>query len=71
MGGGGDRIAVENRKREGVKEQGRKERGEGGHKGSPGRSQSALCKQASSWSGQVVGGGSPPWATEAVSRADN
>lgn len=55
--GGRNRIAVENRKREGVKEQGRKERGEGGHKGSPGRSQSALCKQASSWSGQVVGGG--------------
>ena len=27
-----------------------------GHKGSAGRSQSTLCKQASSWSGQVAGG---------------
>lgn len=46
----------------------------GGHQGSAGRSQSALCKQASSWSGQVAGGGvvgSPPRATGAVSRADN
>lgn len=29
----------------------------GGHQGSAGRSQSALCKQASSWSGQVAEGG--------------
>lgn len=42
-----------------------------GHRGRAGHSQSALCKQASSWSGQVGGGVSPPRATEAVSRADN
>lgn len=53
-----------------VNKHGRKERGEGGHKGSPGHSQSALCKQASSWSGQVAGG-SPPRASGTVSRADN
>lgn len=53
-----------------VNEHVRKERGEGGHKGSPGHSQSALCKQASSWSGQVAGG-SPPRATATVGRADN
>lgn len=29
----------------------------GGHRGSPGHSQSVLCKQASSESGQVAGGG--------------
>ncbi|KAK5850052.1 hypothetical protein PBY51_014336 [Eleginops maclovinus] len=46
------------------------DRGGRGHKGSAGRSQSTLCKQASSWSGQVAGG-SPPRATGAVSRADN
>lgn len=36
-------------------------------------SQSALCKQASSWSGQVAGrgGGGPPRATGTVSGADN
>lgn len=66
--GGGDWI-VEKKKRR-VNKHGRKERGEGGHKGSPGHSQSALCKQASSWSGQVAGG-SPPRASGTVSRADN
>lgn len=73
-GGGSRERPRENRrakKKEGEewKSRGVRRRG-GGHKGSPGRSQSALCKQASSWSGQVAGG-SPPRATGAVSRADN
>lgn len=57
-------------KKEGEQRESGGVRGWRGHKGSAGRSQSALCKQASSWSGQVAGG-SPPRATGAVSRADN
>lgn len=70
IGGVGGIANCEKERGRRVNEHGRKERGEGGHKGSPGHSQSALCKQASSWSGQVAGG-SHPRATGTVSRADN
>lgn len=67
---GGRELDCGKEKERRLNKHGRKERGEGGHKGSPGHSQSALCKQASSWSGQVAGG-SPPRASGTVSRADN